>query len=124
MFYTYAQNNSGGQFVYESCGISHFVIIEAPDADTADRRAEILGLYFDGVDKGLDCSCCGSRWYKQWGDEGTQEPLIYGRSPLEYLEQPEAKLQMGKDPEGYIHYEDRRVVALRASNKVRKGRIK
>ena len=57
MFYTYRQNNSGGTFVYdESAGISVNVIIEANSREQAKRRAEQIGLYFDGQ---MDCDCCG-----------------------------------------------------------------
>ena len=33
------------------------------------RLAEDIGLYFDGVEQGMDCSCCGDRWYRAWEDD-------------------------------------------------------
>ena len=79
MFYHYSQNNSGGQF-HVNKNVCHDVIIEAPSAHQANERAEDLGLYFNGVEEGRDCSCCGDRWYRVWG-EGDNEPLIYGQHP-------------------------------------------
>lgn len=63
-FYHYRQNNSGGSFdVDEQAGIDINVFVEAYSAGQADDQAERIGLYFDGVDKGMDCDCCGDRWY-------------------------------------------------------------
>lgn len=56
MFYTFAQNNSGGSFVI----------------------AESIGIYFDGVECDLDCECCGDRW-SRYCDEN-DEPLINGQA--------------------------------------------
>jgi hypothetical protein len=70
-FYTYWQNNSGG--VWD--GPAQNVVIEAPSAEMANDRAEKLaGIYFNGVDDGIDCECCGDRWHPMWvgldqGDE-------------------------------------------------------
>ena len=78
MFYQYNQNNSGGSFVFDKdMGITHHVVIEAESADDADRRAEEVGLYFNGCEEGRDCSCCGDRWHPTYG-EGDSEPLYYG----------------------------------------------
>ncbi len=73
-FFTFRQNNSGGSFegfVY--------VCIEAADADEANEAAAEYGIYFNGVDKGLDCPCCGDRWTCAWDSDGTAVPMIYGR---------------------------------------------
>lgn len=71
MFFTYRQNNSGGVFT----GPARVVVIEAPDAESANAIGETLGLYFDG--RG-DCNCCGDRWSKAYDDEGTDSPELYG----------------------------------------------
>lgn len=80
MFYTYDQNNSGGGFDCDDNVCQH-VIIEAADADDADSRAEALGIYFNGVAAGIDCECCGDRWYpaSPWRD-GTDTPQVYGKT--------------------------------------------
>ena len=84
-FYTFRQNNSGGRFIVDiASGISEYVIIEAKDADDANRRAENIGLYFNGCDDDRDCPCCGDRWYPTYEDEGENEPLIYGEPIKEY----------------------------------------
>ena len=82
LYYTYRQNNSGGRFITddEVCG---FVVIQAHDEKDADRRAQNIGIYFNGVDAGWDCSCCGDRWDEAWED-GTEQPELYGKTPEDY----------------------------------------
>lgn len=77
-FYTYDQNNSGGIVdIDEKNGITVFVIVEADNADQANRRAEEIGLYWDGVDRGMDCECCGDRWYRADPDDpGDDTPKL------------------------------------------------
>ena len=38
------------------------VIVEANSKEEADNKAESIGLYWNGVDEGHDCKCCGNRW--------------------------------------------------------------
>lgn len=107
MFYTYNQNNSGGVFEIDlEAGIGHFVIIEADSADEADAKAGSIGLYFDGVRKGLDCLCCGDRWYRAW-EEPTHTPEVYGQSPSEFVG--------GVIKHVFVHYADGRVEASKPS---------
>lgn len=61
MFYMFNQNNSGGWFTVNDT-LCHRVIIEADSKSEAVSIAEDLGCYWDGVDQGIDCSCCGDRW--------------------------------------------------------------
>lgn len=61
-YYEYDQNNSGGLFdIDEEKGIGHLVVIQAYSANEANRKAQEIGLYFDGDG---DCSCCGNRWWE------------------------------------------------------------
>ena len=62
MFYEFDQNNSGGHFVVDD-KLCHRLFIEADTREEATEKAEELGCYWDGVDKGIDCPCCGDRWY-------------------------------------------------------------
>lgn len=80
-WFHYSQNNSGGEFK----GPANHVLIEAESASDADRRAVDIGLYFDGCDAGLDCSCCGDRWHTAYGD-GDDEPEVYGTPAAEYAD--------------------------------------
>jgi hypothetical protein len=103
-FYDYHQNNSGGSFsVNHAKGLSHYVIVEADSEQEANRIAMDLGLYFDGVDLGYDCSCCGDRWSEFWGD-ATDTPTLYG-APIK----PTEKGGWIKGYNGYVHYKDGRV---------------
>jgi len=78
-FFTFYQNNSGGVFD----GPAHYVIVEASDAEEAATRAETVGVYFNGVEDGLDCECCGDRWYPPSEGDGTEVPEIYGQPAAE-----------------------------------------
>lgn len=110
-FYEYNQNNSGGSFVFDRArGITQYVIIEAEDADQADIRAEEIGLYFNGCDDGIDCSCCGDRWYGAYG-KGDPVPSHYGEPITETLPSFGTTFRFLKDsePACAIHYLDGRV---------------
>jgi hypothetical protein len=80
-FYTFSQNNSGGHFIGPL-----YVIVEAGSADEANWRATHYGpVYFNGVEAGADCECCGDRWSEQWSrDHSDDVPLIYGKPVAEY----------------------------------------
>lgn len=66
-WFEFSQNNSGGYFDVDD-KVCHRLFIEAESFDDAVEKAEELGCYWDGVDKGIDCSCCGDRWNK-WNDD-------------------------------------------------------
>lgn len=111
MFYTFDQNNSGGSFVLDKKnGITHFVIVEADNASDADDRLEDIGGYFDGCHTGMDCPCCGDRWYRQWKDDGTEKPELYGQPVERYGKGNDWTIQWMED--GYeiaVHYKDGRI---------------
>lgn len=109
MFFTYIQNNSGGRFHVDD-SVAHYVIIEAKSVKQANRRAEDVGLYWDGVAKDRDCDCCGDRWYSVWNDnDGTEKPLIYDNDPATYGDIFAKK----GDPICHIYYADGRKVTYR-----------
>ena len=79
MFYTYSQNNSGGSFIGP-----HHVIVEADSARQANSIAQDHDVYFDGVEFGVDCECCGDRWIRIEKDsEGKQSPMIWGNTDIQ-----------------------------------------
>ena len=88
-WFEYHQNNSGGRFdIREAEGITVYVVIEADDWQHANYLAKRIGLYFDGVEKGRDCDCCGDRWHSAYsGDSGTDLPEVYGK-PLATMPVP------------------------------------
>lgn len=107
MFYHFNQNNSGGGFdVDTKAGITVNVIVEAPSAAEAVEKAKAIGLYFDGVDAGEDCECCGDRWSIPWNTDGTENPEVYGEPVTEY--QPLIRWA-GEEPAVAVHYADGRV---------------
>lgn len=72
-FYQFRQNNSGGSFD----GFVN-IIIEASTPGEANEIAPEYGIYFNGVSKGIDCDCCGDRWYRVYDHDGTDVPCVYG----------------------------------------------
>ena len=77
-WFEFTQNNSGGSFDVDD-KVCHRMFIEAPTVRVACAMAEDLGVYFDGVDSGRDCPCCGDRWSSPWTDDGLTFPMEYSR---------------------------------------------
>lgn len=75
-FYMFSQNNSGGSFIINK-DVAELVAIEAENAKEANKRAEEIGIYFDGVDEGSDCDCCGDRWSRACDLEEGVDPFNY-----------------------------------------------
>jgi len=75
MWYEFHQNNSGGVFVTDdNKGIGPNVWVEADSTEDANDIAEGMGIYFNGVELGMDCPCCGDRW---WGARnGEDAPVL------------------------------------------------
>jgi hypothetical protein len=105
-FFEYNQNNSGGGFdVDHAAGLSHIVIIEADSADEANRKAEDIGLYFNGWG---DCSTCGNRWYEASDYDADDVPSHYG-TPIQDIEWgpfPLASKWIRDGAEAYVHFKD------------------
>lgn len=66
-FFEFSQNNSGGSFTVDE-KLCHRLFIEADSYEEAVDKAENLGCYWNGVDEGMDCSCCGDRWHQPFGE--------------------------------------------------------
>jgi len=80
-YFEYRQKNSGGYYY----GPAKIVIIEAHDGAHADTIAvDTFDIYFDGLETGMDCDCCGARWYSARGDEGDPVPSHYGKPITEW----------------------------------------
>ena len=77
MWFKFRQNNSGGGFDIDAdSGLGTTVWIEADSANSANRKAKKIGIYFDGVHNGTDCECCGDRWTEVDEDDGEQKPYL------------------------------------------------
>lgn len=117
-WYHFRQNNSGGSFVHEDNELSHHVFIEAMDSTHANAIATKLGVYFDGCDRGMDCSCCGDRWhdvdesykvdfpFKAWS--GYQFNNTHKTWPINTIDEvaqfyADDSNWMGDKPEVYVH---------------------
>lgn len=74
-WFRFDQNNSGGSFHVDK-KICYRLYLQASDYGSARTKALELGVYFDGVSNGIDCSCCGDRW-------SDYEEKI-GKFPMEY----------------------------------------
>lgn len=74
-WFEFSQNNTGGSFDVDD-NVCHRLFIEAVDEETASSIAETKGVYFDGVDEGRDCPCCGDRWSSYYNE--VKFPVDYG----------------------------------------------
>ena len=114
-FFHFSQNNSGGSFDYsERDGVTHHVVIEAADADGANVVAASKGLYFDGSAAGVDCPCCGDRWYQASG-KGDERPSVYGE-PLGEKTGNFFSSWMPPGREIVVHYADGRTAWFKPDN--------
>jgi hypothetical protein len=75
-YFKFRQNNSFGHFVG-----TPLVFVQADNADDANRIAQDHGVYFNGVADGIDCDCCGDRWYPVHDDDGQDTPVAMVYSP-------------------------------------------
>lgn len=73
--FLFDQNNSGGSFVKpvwtgpdDAGGIDgNDVYVFAKNKEEARHLVVAWSnVYFDGVSSGMDCNCCGDRWYGPW----------------------------------------------------------
>jgi len=73
----------------------------------AQYTASVRWIYFDGVEKGYDCECCGDRWYEPWGSR-------HGAETLAELVEPHREFQKRWPARwdgnriGVVHYKDGR----------------
>lgn len=110
-FYEFNQNNSGGSFDTDE-NLCHTVIIEANSEDEAVKKAEDLGCYWDGCANGIDCPCCGDRWYNS---PDTIDYKNYSGKSFETLEewcQYMANKYGWTSPDARIFYLDGRKVEI------------
>jgi hypothetical protein len=61
-YFLFRQNNSFGTYNVDK-NLAEYVVIEAKSVNDSNKRAENIGIYFDGCRDNIDCSCCGDRWY-------------------------------------------------------------
>ena len=73
MIYSYRQNNSGGYYCQPA---KHIIVKDARDREHASEIAVAAGMYTNGVAAGLDCYCCGDRWYGMSEEHETVEEAI------------------------------------------------
>lgn len=99
MFYEFIQNNSYGYFDVND-KVCHRIIIEADSGSEAIEKAEEIGCYWDGVSKGIDCSCCGDRWSEYYNEIDVKslqkgyEAFIYTEVYPNYVEEWEKRYGM------------------------------
>lgn len=116
-WYEYTQNNSGGGFEVTE-NLAHRLFIEAEGGEEADLKAQRLGVYFDGCDEGVDCPCCGDRWYH--GQE-VKYPLDYGDGLVFNSVESHAQFLADRygwtSPDAYIHYANGKSSAIYKSKR-------
>lgn len=99
MFYLFRQNNTFGTYdIDEESGIGADVLIEADSPEEANERAKEIGIYFDGVDIGIDCPCCGDRWYPVTEADAYKSPkeaFSYRRSNSLFIHYKDGRITRG-----------------------------
>jgi hypothetical protein len=68
IFYEFTQYDQGDNWCFEG-ELAHRLYIEAVSKEEAYRKAESLGVYFDGVSKGIDSEKYGDRWLGESEEE-------------------------------------------------------
>tara|TARA_R100000008_G_scaffold15335_2_gene7481 strand:- start:2065 stop:2379 length:315 start_codon:yes stop_codon:yes gene_type:complete len=81
MFYVFHQNNSGGYFTKPAKNI---IVKDARDEEHATEIALQAGMYFGGIEAGIDCECCGDRWYPMAMDFDTADDAIEYANQLNF----------------------------------------
>lgn len=105
LFFEFCQNNSGGFFVTDDeRGLGPRVWIEARDKADALNLAVQKGIYFDGVQDGRDCACCGDRW-SEYLDAGAEAPS------------PDGFYDFLWHDTVYVHHLDGRIERLKSEKK-------
>ena len=61
LYYLFRQYPNRGNYEVND-SVAHMVVIQAHDPIKANFIALTKGIYFDGIAKGVDCSCCDDRW--------------------------------------------------------------
>jgi hypothetical protein len=117
--YMYDQNNSGGSFDVDG-NLSHRVVIEAESRREASRIAEDLGIYFNGCEEGMDCPCCGDRWYDS-PDDLSEMIEKYGVESKKYYGISEYSGTVEDMEKKYEGYDVRNIKFIKAGTKDKKG---
>jgi hypothetical protein len=112
-WFEFSQNNSGGSFDVDD-NVCHRLFIEAEDEKSAFDIAESKGIYFDGVEKGIDCECCGDRWSSYCPE--VSFPLQYGIGQV-FSSVEEYAQHLADDwgwtiPDSRIFYHDGKIVEI------------
>lgn len=103
MFWHVSQNNSGGSFDFnEEYGITHHLVIEAPNVNAANAIYNYLINSYPN--RGGDCPCCGDRWGDELYGDGKETPMVYGQPVQEY----KTWIKFLKEKEICVHYLDGR----------------
>ena len=118
-WYEFTQNNSGGSFVVDD-KVCHRIYIEADNFGKAVSIAESLGCYWNGVEKGIDCPCCGDRWSK-WNNHPISFEKNNSKSIEEYAQKMSNKYGWTY-PDARIYYKNGDVKEI-FSNMVSKSYI-
>jgi hypothetical protein len=109
LYYLYRQYPSGGDYETTST-VAPIVVIQSHDPIKANFFAQTKGIYFDGIAKGLDCTCCDDRWTALSEDsKGHPKPNLGKMELITYLKDWIDTGMMTGSPSrilAYIYYAD------------------
>lgn len=83
-WYLFSQNNSGGAFIVND-DVAEEVLIQATSPEKANEKAEEIGIYFEGIEKEIDCECCGDRWSSATDYDKVNIDEYVKHSPMHYF---------------------------------------
>lgn len=115
MWFEVTQNNPGGKFIVNK-NICYNLFIEANSLLEAKIKAETLGCYWDGVEIGYDCPCCGDRWDRPI--DAITFPRFHGSNNIEEYAQNLADKYGGwTTPDARIFYLDGTIKEINSKKK-------
>lgn len=110
LYYLFRQGRNRGHYDITE-NVAPMVVVQEHDPIKANFTALTKGIYFDGIDKGIDCSCCEDRWVPlKTKDKGYPMPSIGYSDLVSYLKdwvENDASLQCAPSYIlAWIHYHD------------------
>lgn len=87
LYYVMRQYPNRGDYDINA-NVASIVVIQTHDPLKANFIALSKGIYFDGIEKGIDCSCCDDRWKPfHTNSKGHNMPMVEHTHLLTYLEE-------------------------------------
>ena len=125
LYYVMRQYPNRGEYEINA-NVASIVVIQTHDPLKANFIALSKGIYFDGIEKGIDCSCCDDRWKPFTSrSRGHNMPMVEHVPLLTYLDDWISSDMLQGCPShtlAYIYYSDGEKEKITVGN-VASGRL-